>query len=829
MEKQKYESLEECKRDLNAEIKLRLKTENRLKQNQERFQIITHLTSDYVFETTVFPDNKREIHWVAGSFEKITGYTFQEYTKIDGWPKLLHPEDREKDREAFQKLLSNQKVNTEVRLIQKNGKSIHVLTSCFPVWDEENNRLKAIIGAVKDISEEKRSRLFSEIQFRIAHSMVISKNLHELFITVKKELNRIIDTRNIFIALYDASKQKLVTYLGEDEKGIVKEIPPQKSLSGKVIRAGKPLIFRKKEILELAKKKKIKLVGERAEIWMGAPLFLKNKPAGVIAVQSYTNPNAYNSKAKQILGTIANQLSLYIERKKTEEFDRRMSKAVEQSPASIVITDTDGNIEYINSKFSEITGYAPEEVIGQNPRILQSGKHDLKFYQNLWNTVLSGKEWKGEFLNKKKNGELYWENALISPVFNDDGEITHLLGVKEDITGKKKLWEELVEAKEKAEESDRLKTAFLQNISHEIRTPLNGILGFAELLAMEDFPGKQVKTYASYILKSGHRLLNLINNIIDISRIESGSISPKTITFPLNRLLHELCQTFFIQAKKKSLTFHCRISLPDGEDIIQTDPEKLTRIINNLVGNAIKFTEKGSIELGYQKQEQTFLFWVKDTGRGIESRHHKLIFERFYQADTSITRDFEGAGLGLPISKSLTELLGGKMWLESTPGKGSVFYFTLPLSPRKKGATPISEKYQKPPHPAWQGKKPVILIVEDDETGYLYLEAILAPQNVEIIHAFSGKEAVMLCRKYPEINLVLMDIKLPEINGLEATRQIKAFRPELPVIAQTAYAFASDKEEALKAGCDDFITKPIPQEKLVRILNKYIGEKPKQE
>ncbi|UBM61120.1 PAS domain S-box protein [Candidatus Sulfidibacterium hydrothermale] len=818
--------LEDYKRDLNAEIKRRLEIEDILKQNQERYQIITSLTSDYVFETRVFPDNRREIHWVAGSFKKITGYSFQEYSKITGWPKILHPEDHDKDTEAFQKLLKNQRVNTEVRLVHKNGKDVHVQTSCIPVWDKQNNRLKAIIGAVKDISEEKRSHLFREIQFNIAHRMITSHTLQELFITVKDELNKVIDAKNIFIALYDPKADKLTTILGADEKKYVKEIPPHHSLSAIVMKKRKTMLFKKKEILKLARKGEITLIGARSESWMGAPLIIKNRPLGIMAVQSYSDPNAYDDKAKEIFSTIASQLSLYIEQKKTEEFDRKLSKAVEQNPASIVITDTDGNIEYINSKFTEVTGYTLEEAIGQNPRILKSGEHDLAFYKNLWNTILSGKEWNGEFLNKRKNGELYWENALISPIFNNTGEITHLLGIKEDITEKKKLWEELIKAKEKAEESDRLKTAFLQNISHEIRTPLNGILGFAELLAMEDYPAQQIKTYASYILKSGRRLLNLINNIIDISRIESGSIPLKIVPFSLNQLLNELRQPFELQAQKKNLSIQFRFSLPDGEDTIQTDPERLTQIINNLLGNALKFTEKGSIELGYQKQEHEFLFWVKDTGRGIFPQHQKLIFERFYQADTSISRDFEGAGLGLPISKNLTELLGGRMWLKSVPGKGSTFYFTLPLSTTKMQKAPSSGENQKPVRLIKQKKKPVILIAEDDETGFLYLKAILSPQNVEIIRTISGKEAVALTKKHPEIDLVLMDIKLTELNGLEATRQIKAFRPTLPVIAQTAHAFASDKEAALKAGCDDFITKPIAQKKLIQILNHYIGKNP---
>jgi CheY-like chemotaxis protein len=290
--------------------------------------------------------------------------------------------------------------------------------------------------------------------------------------------------------------------------------------------------------------------------------------------------------------------------------------------------------------------------------------------------------------------------------------------------------------------------------------------------------------------------------------------------FLINRLMKEAWQLFQIETKKKNIRFKYHLPLKDNESILVSDENKINQIIINLLGNAFKFTGSGSIDFGYKISGDELLFWITDTGRGIAPEHQARIFERFYQADISISRDFEGAGLGLPISKGLVELLGGKMWLKSQVDKGTSFYFTIPYHttnrrPVHRSDDQISIRIKN--------EKPVILIVEDDETSFLFLEIVLRLEKLKMLHATSGPEAIEMCRNHPEIGLVLMDIKLPEMSGLEATRKIKAFRPDLPVIAQTAHAFLSDRQEALDAGCNDFITKPIPKNELVKIVAKYLG------
>jgi PAS domain S-box-containing protein len=804
---------------LARDITEQKKAEEDLRLSEERYRIISGLTSDYIFQNQVNEKGNTKERWIAGSFREITGYTFDEYKKPDAWRTILHPDDVAIEKGAFGKLKKNQKATIEVRIKHKSGRIIWVRSSIFPIWDYEKNRLTGIMGAVKDITKEKRNRQIQEIQYNIASSMVTSPTLHDLFLTVKNELDKVIYAKNFFIAHYNSETGTLSTLFGKDEKEFVTEYPAEMTLSGRVIKAGKPLIFRKNEIKKLADHDEIKLIGKRAEVWLGAPLIIKNKILGVIVVQNYDDPMVYDEKTMEIMGTVANQLSLYIVEKRTEEFNLKLSKATEQSPVTIVITNTDGNIEYVNPKFTAITGYTYEEVLGKNPRVLKSGEHSAAFYKELWETISSGKEWKGEFHNKKKNGELFWETAIISPIFDDAGVATHFVGVKEDITEKKKMMADLIRAKENAEESDRLKTAFLQNMSHEIRTPLNGILGFADLLTSETIDIYEMRTYANFIKTSGNRLLDLINNILDLSRIEAGSIHIKARPFVLNKLMIEAWQMFRIQAEKKNIRFLYHHTLSDEESVIISDEAKINQVVTNLLSNAFKFTSTGRIDFGYNISGSEIVFRVSDTGRGIPKEHQSRIFERFYQADISISRDFEGAGLGLPISKGLVKLLGGKMWLKSEVGKGTSFYFTLPYRPSDKATDHPTDKL------SIRSKKatPIILIVEDDETSFLYLKTVLKLGKIEWVHATDGLQAIEMCRKNPKIGLVLMDIKLPGINGLEATRKIKAFRPDLPIIAQTAHAFTSDKKAASQAGCDDFITKPIPKNELLKIVTKHLG------
>ncbi|NTV99178.1 MAG: PAS domain S-box protein, partial [Chlorobiaceae bacterium] len=504
-------------------------------------------------------------------------------------------------------------------------------------------------------------------------------------------------------------------------------------------------------------------------------------------------------------------------RKEAEKELKKLSAAIEQSPAVVVITDPEGNIEYVNPEFSRLTGYLPKDVKGRNPRILQSGFMAKDTYKELWQTILSGEIWRGELHNRKKNGELYWEMAVISALRNHNGDITNFVAVKEDITEKKILWNDLVASKEKAEESDRLKSAFVANISHEIRTPMNGILGFSALLKEPRLSGEEQQEYIDLIQQSGERMLGLINDLIDISRIDANEAQINLAKTSLNKVLHSLCAFFNPEAEKKKLDIRCRTGLSDNESIVVTDSGKLNQVMTNLVQNALKFTIEGHIDIGYEKKDNMLEFYVADSGIGIPAEMKERIFDRFRQIDNSLSRLHQGAGLGLSISKALVEMLGGKIWVESAEWGGSRFVFTLPYNPSS--STP-SSRVDSDRTVSDTAALPNlnVLIAEDDEISRLLLQKILRGENITLLSAENGKEAVRIVEDNPDIDLVLMDIKMPEMNGYEATRLIKKIRPSIPVIAQSAFTSTDERKKALEAGCDAFLHKPIKKNELLLIL-----------
>ena len=366
------------------------------------------------------------------------------------------------------------------------------------------------------------------------------------------------------------------------------------------------------------------------------------------------------------------------EQKKAHETIQKLSKGIEQSPSTILITDVFGNIEYVNPKFVEITGYTFEEVVGQNPRILKSGELSPEKYKELWDVISSGGVWRGEFHNRRKNGELYWEWATMTSIKDEYGIITNYIAIKEDISIRKQMEADLIVAKDKAEESDRLKSAFLANMSHEIRTPLNSIIGFSELLADSDFESDQKEEFIRHIITNGNNLLNIISDIMDISKMESKEIKVYIRQINAQKFISNVKNQFAIQFDGKSIDFNINPPAEPDDLVVLADPDRLQQVFNNLISNALKFTSEGFIEIGYETSGKMVQFHVKDTGIGIPAQYHEKIFERFRQVEETSTRKYGGNGLGLAITKNLVDLMGGNIWLESEPGKGSTFYFTLP-------------------------------------------------------------------------------------------------------------------------------------------------------
>ena len=522
------------------------------------------------------------------------------------------------------------------------------------------------------------------------------------------------------------------------------------------------------------------------------------------------------------------------ERKQAEKKTRQLSLGIEQSPVAVIITDQAGRIEYVNPKFIEMTRYPVNKVYGKVARILNTVKNPGEFHKQIWQTIASGKEWKGDYISKKITGEDYWESVSISPILDNDGNISNYIILIEDVSDRKRLISELTAAKEKAEQGDRLKSSFLANMSHEIRTPMNAIKGFAGLLIDPAISLENRNQFAGIIQSRSEDLMRIIDDILEISRIESGNATIQKDTVNFNRLLKDI-ETATLRKtarhNKSHIAITCDIPQESGDVFFISDPFIIKQVFTNLLDNAVKFTDSGSIRYGFHPPENGVITcFVADTGIGIAPENHSLIFEHFRQAEKQDPNLYGGTGLGLSICKGSLALLGGEIRVESTPGEGTVFYFTLPYTPPppakgevKKDKSPDEYKQEAPKtvNPFnWSGKK--ILLVEDEETNMKLLTFILNRTGAELVCAFNGNAVRQFYNSLDMFSLVLLDVRLPDASGWDLAKEIKERRPDLPVIAQTAYAMASDKEKSHHAGCNGHISKPIRKDQLLQAIAAFL-------
>jgi PAS domain S-box-containing protein len=510
-------------------------------------------------------------------------------------------------------------------------------------------------------------------------------------------------------------------------------------------------------------------------------------------------------------------------RKKAEEeiirSEARFRSYFESAIAGIAITSPSKGWLEVNDYLCKMLGYTKDEISKFTWADL-THPDDLNVDLDNFNKVLMGKTdaYSIEKRFIRKDGRIVWTNISVRCVRLTDGTVEYFVALLFDISERKKFEDELIKSKIKAEESDKLKTAFLHNISHEIRTPMNAIVGFSALLTEPGLDETSRSSFIDTIIQSSNHLLAIINDIIEISNIEAGIIKSSKNEIQINLVFQRLFDQFYPEAEEKALIFRKETPLPDNEAIIQSDNTKFIQILSNLLSNAFKFTEKGRIEFGYTLTERFLHFFVSDTGIGIPGDQCQKIFDRFYQIDHMMARHFEGTGLGLSISKAYVELLGGKIWVDSNLGKGSIFYFTLPYNRSSvvmKETSTITQEISF--------KRDIsILVAEDDENNFNLILRFLSDPKLQLIRAKNGKEAVIYCESGKPVDLVLMDLKMPEMDGYEATTRIKKRLPNLQVIAQTA--FVTDNEKAYNSGCVDIITKPFNRKTLLEKINKYVKD-----
>lgn len=486
-------------------------------------------------------------------------------------------------------------------------------------------------------------------------------------------------------------------------------------------------------------------------------------------------------------------------------------------PDGIVITDTDRRILMANKGVETTFGYSSDEVLGRTTEFLYADSTKFEDTgERVFNrdAVSDGNLYTTEY--KTKDNVVFPGETLGAKLYDQDKTWKGNLGIIRNISERQKYIDEIREAKDKAEENDRLKSAFLANMSHEIRTPMNGILGFTDLLNTPGLSGDEQLHYIEVIQRSGRRMLDTINDIIEISKIETGQSKLTYAEVDVTKKLQALYNFFRPEAQKKGLNLVLKIDLPANESVVTTDGNKVNSILTNLIKNAIKFTSSGSIRISCNRNDFDLEFIVADDGIGISGDRQKAIFERFVQADMNFKGPHEGSGLGLAITKSYAEQLGGKVWVKSAQGIGSTFYVTIPYRPvssSSSGGTSGTETIED------ADLKPLnVLVAEDDDTSFLLLGKMLSDYNFSMIRANNGEEAIEKIRGENSFDLILMDIKMPVMDGIRATEEIRTFNKTIPIIGQSAYALEGDRERALEIGFNDYITKPIKKTRLIEII-----------
>ncbi len=712
---------------------------------------------------------------------------------FDAFVALVHPDDREALMMAYSNHVENKlPYDIDHRLLLDDGTIKHVHEHCYSKYNEDGSALFSL-GTVQDITEKKLAEqkivaLNEELEDRVIRrtkELEYEKYFNDKVINTLPGIFYTIDGNSTF-SRWNRNLQELLGLSDEDmltQKVMDTIAEHDRSNLGMTM---------EKAFLEGQASTEGHLISKDGS----------HKPFFLTGAKLVTNDDQF------IVG-VGFDIS---ERKLAEEEVLRLSRAVEQSSASVVITNRDGIITYVNKAFETVTGYSYAEAIGQNPSILKSGEMEQSFYKNLWISILNGETWKGEFLNKKKNGDQFWEFASISPIMNDIGEIISFVAVKEDVTKRKQMDIDLRIAIEKAESATRAKSDFLANMSHEIRTPMNAIIGLSYLALRTNLNEKQAD-YVDKINRSGKNLLGIINDILDFSKIEAGKLELETIEFNLEDTIHNLMNVVMLKADEKNLEIIVNID-KEVPNYLIGDPLRLSQILVNLINNAIKFTENGEIiikikNIEIENEVCLLKISVLDTGIGMTIEQQKKLFNSFEQADTSTTRKYGGTGLGLTISKNLAELMGGNIDVKSDIDKGSEFYFTASFGLQKfQSLRNISLPYMN---------ELKAIIIEDNHSTLAVTKRYLEDFGIQVEGFYTGEEAFLAVEESISQNkkmcdLFIVDYKLPGINGVELIEKLRR-RDEInrqsKIVMSTNFARQDIIDAANLVNVDKILQKPV--------------------
>jgi PAS domain S-box-containing protein len=778
------------------DITYRSKIENDLMRTEESFELAVKEAGlgvwDYDVENGMMSGTKGLLKMINGKEDKAV-------IKTDDWVKLIHPEDVDEVRIKMQDHINGKtkEYRNEYRILTKEGEFRWIQIIGRAIERDQAGLAKRMMGVSIDVDE--RKKLSMEIEDTRNWLQTIMDSIDSILF-VKDRNGRFILINHSFT---DKLGLKMENIIGKHSDELSFEVD-------EIVIKSDQLVIEKG--VEQTYEQKLTHKDGKTYDYLTTKIPIKDK----------------NGEIYAIVGLATDISRIKMLEKELRDNMVSLDAAITGTGNGLWDWDKKNDILKLNGNWYEMLGYSSSqfkklyepfrfqtfvELLHPDDRPIveeELEKHykkqtdyyrleiRLKTFDNKWKWVLTaGKVWE-------------WE----------EDEPIRMVGIHIDIDSRVGMEERLKMAIRKAEESDRLKSAFLANMSHEIRTPMNGIIGFLDLLEKGNVTEEQRFEYMDIIRNSSRQLLFIVNDIVDISKIEADQIDINDTETDINILFNELVTHYKSALSRRNITISGKVDRPVNNIMVIADQTKLRQILTNLVSNAVKFTTEGFISIKCSKKGDYLEFIVEDTGSGIPESLHGPIFERFRQAENGLSRIKEGTGLGLAICKAYVEKMGGKIWLESEIGKGTRFYFTVPYKSNEKETKTIGKESSESQIIESKG---VVLVVEDELYNFLFAEQALRNHGFEILHAETGDKAIEFVKAHPDISIVLMDIRLPDIDGYEITRKIKQLRPALPVVALTALALSGDREKAFEAGCDDYLKKPIHKEQLISVVRRFMN------
>lgn len=735
--------------------------------------------------------NLQDWTWTSSEiFDEIFGIDETVDKNMNSWLKLIHPGQLDELRTYFNDVVVGNKeaFNKEYRIKRINTGEERWIWSHGEVNYSDTGEPLTMIGTIQDITERKLSEYHLERSLSLVKATLESTADGILVVSTE---GHIMEFNQRFAEMWNIPEHVLVSHSDE------------KALNYILNQLKKPDLF----------------VGKVMELYANpdATSFDTLEFTDGRIFERYSQPLRINEEGVGRVWSFRDVTERRMIEQNLKE-TQLLLKSTLESAHDIIIMAIDTSYRYLNFNHAHWLIMKQVYNVKITPGInfldcLQS-KDDIERFKPYYDRALHGET--HSQIEKYGDSESIYYETFYNPIVNEDNEIIGATAFSINITDRKNAELELIKAKELAEENARLKTAFLHNISHEIRTPMNSIIGFSELLCEEETGPEERKKYTNMIVQSGEHLLSIITDIINISTIESGQVKINQQVVDLNHILNNLLMQFQLAAEQKQIELRLNSPLESNHIKLLTDEVKLVQILTNLLGNAVKFTHKGHIEFGYQRNGMFIDFYVKDTGKGIPEEIQEKIFERFQQADSTISREYGGAGLGLAISKAYVELLGGRLRLESEPGKGSDFHFSIPyIHPNVLTEEETTESPEK-----HKSDVPTILVAEEEEYSFLLLKSMLP--GYRLILVSDDKDTLRILQANPAIDMVFLDVNLTEDDGDEFVKRIKAFRPKMPVLALTTYGQRNQWKRIHEKGFDEYIKRPFKKEDVISRLKKFI-------